>query len=122
VGRYILHTMVRKMVKCIDCSLVTNEETKYFHFNKNASADPYYMLFHDANLVSGLYEPLLYKKLARCNIEQPDTCLSPMCKNLEYYWKCNMEKMHYYGLSKAIYVVSSCNDSLFKTLYYLIAT
>jgi hypothetical protein len=44
-----------------------------------------------------------------------------MCKNLEYYWKCNMDKMHSYGLSKAIPVVSSCGDSLFREIFYLIA-
>jgi hypothetical protein len=97
-------------------------KTKYLHFNKNANADPYCILFHDANPVSGHYEPLLYKKLARCNLEQPNTYLSPMCKNLEYYWKCNMDKMHSYGLSKAIPVVSSCGDSLFEAIFYLIAT
>jgi hypothetical protein len=32
-----------------------------------------------------------------------------------------MDKMHSYGLSKAIPVVSSCSDSLFKALCYLIA-
>jgi hypothetical protein len=44
-----------------------------------------------------------------------------MCKNLEYYWKCNMDKMHSYGLSKAIPVVSNCGDSLFREIFYLIA-
>jgi hypothetical protein len=32
-----------------------------------------------------------------------------------------MEKMHSYGVIRVIYVMSSCDDSLFKTLFYLIA-
>jgi len=66
----------------MDYSLVINEEKKYFHFNKNTNADPYWILFDDANNVSSHYEPFLYKKLARCNIEKPDTYLLLMCKML----------------------------------------
>jgi hypothetical protein len=36
-------------------------KTKYFHFNINANADPYCILFHDANPVSGHYEPFFTK-------------------------------------------------------------
>jgi hypothetical protein len=51
-------------------------ETIYLLFNKIASCDPYCILFHDDNPVSGHYEPLLYRKLSICNIGGPHIYLS----------------------------------------------
>jgi hypothetical protein len=34
---------------------------RYLLFNKTASSNPYCILFHDANVVSDHYEPLMYK-------------------------------------------------------------
>ena len=39
-------------------------KTRYLLFNKIASNNPYCILFHDANFVSGHYEPLLYIKMS----------------------------------------------------------
>jgi hypothetical protein len=58
-------------------------KTRYLLFNKTASDNPYCILFHDANVVSGHYEPLLYKKLSICNVEEAYIYLSLICKDLE---------------------------------------
>jgi hypothetical protein len=42
----------------------TSSKTRYLLFNKTASNNPYCILFHDANAVSGHYEPLLYRKMS----------------------------------------------------------
>ena len=38
------------------------KKTRYLLFNRTTSNDPYCMLFHDANPVSGYYESLVYRK------------------------------------------------------------
>jgi hypothetical protein len=58
-------------------------KTRYLLFNKTASSDPYCILFHDANPISGHYEPLLYIKLSICNIGGPHIYFSLICKDLE---------------------------------------
>jgi hypothetical protein len=60
---------------------------RYLLFNKTASRDSYCILFHDANPLSGHYEPLLYKKLSICNLGGPDIYLSLTCKYLQSHWK-----------------------------------
>jgi hypothetical protein len=92
--RYILHTMARKMVNISIVVWSLTRKIKYLHFNRNANTNPYCILFHDANPVSGHDGPLLYKKLSRCNLEEYDSYLSLMCKNFKYHWKCIMNKMH----------------------------
>jgi hypothetical protein len=39
-------------------------KTRYILFNKTACNNPYCILFHDANVVSGHYEPLLYRNFS----------------------------------------------------------
>jgi hypothetical protein len=39
-------------------------KTRYLLFNKTTSNNPYCILFHDDNVVSGHYEPLLYRKMS----------------------------------------------------------
>jgi hypothetical protein len=95
--------------------------TRYLYFNKDAAIDPYCILFHDANPACGHYEPLLYKKLSTCNLEEPNAYLSLMCKNLECHWNSMMHKMLTHGLRRAITNTSSCGDSLFVAICYLIA-
>jgi exonuclease III len=97
-------------------------KTRYLYFNKDANIDPYCILFHDANPVCGHYEPLLYKKLSTCNFEETNNYLSQMCKNLECHWNSIMHRMHSHGLRRAITNTSSCGDSLFVAICYLIAT
>jgi hypothetical protein len=97
-------------------------KTRYLYFNRDAAIDPYCILFHDANPVSGHYEPLLYKKLSTCNFEETNTYLSQMCENLECHWNSIMHRMHTHGLRRAITNTSSCGDSLFVAICYLIAT
>jgi hypothetical protein len=46
-------------------------KTRYLLFNKNASDNPYCILFHNVDALSGHYEPLLYRKMPICNIEGP---------------------------------------------------
>jgi hypothetical protein len=97
-------------------------KTRYLYFNKDANIDPYCILFHDANPVCGHYEPLLYKKLSACNFEEANNYLSQICKNLECHWNSIMHRMHSHGLKRAIPNTSSCGDSLFVAICYLIAT
>ena len=51
-------------------------KTRYILFNKTASNNPYCMLFHDANVVIGHYEPILYRKMFICNVEEDHIYLS----------------------------------------------
>jgi hypothetical protein len=62
-------------------------KTTFLIFNKTASNNPYYILFHDANVVSGHYEPLLYIKFSICDHGGPHIYLSLIFKDLELQWK-----------------------------------
>jgi hypothetical protein len=95
-------------------------KTRYLYFNKDANIDLYCILFHDANLVSGHYEPFIYKKLSMCNFEETNNYLSQICKNLEFHWNSIMHRMHTHGLRREITNTSSCGDSLFVEICYLI--
>jgi hypothetical protein len=49
---------IRWLEKWLNISIVVwslTRKTKYFHFNRNANADPNCILFHDANPISGHY-------------------------------------------------------------------
>jgi hypothetical protein len=63
------------------CSLT--RKTRYLLFNKISSDNPYCILFHDGNVVSGHYEPLLYRQMSICNVEGAHIYLSLICKDLE---------------------------------------
>jgi hypothetical protein len=89
-------------------------KTRYLLFNKNASNNPYCILFHDDNVVSGHYEPLLYKKNSICNIGGP--CIY----FLESQWKRIMHRIDSHGLQLATIVVFSCGDSLFNAIFCLL--
>jgi len=97
-------------------------KTRYLLFNKTASSDPYCILFHDANPVSDHYEPLLYRNLSICNLGGPHIYFSFIFKDLESQWKHIMHLIHYLGLQIATIVASSCGDSLFNVIFYLVAT
>jgi hypothetical protein len=96
-------------------------KTRYLLFNKTASDNPYCILFHDANDVSGHYEPLLYRKISICNVEGAHIYLSLICKDLESQWKWIMHHIDCHGLQLATNVVSSYGDSLFNAICYLVA-
>jgi hypothetical protein len=96
-------------------------KTRYLLFNKTASDNPYCILFHDANVVSGHYEPLLYRKMSICNVEGPHIYLSVICKDLESQWKRILHRIDCHGLQLATNVVSSCGDSLFNAICCLVA-
>jgi hypothetical protein len=94
----------------------------YLLFNKIASTDPYCILFHNVNPVSGHYEPLIYRKLPICNLGGIHIYLSLICKYLESHWKRIMDRIHFHGLHIATTIASSCGDSIFNAIFYLVAT
>jgi hypothetical protein len=96
-------------------------KTRYLLFKKTASDNPYCIVFHDPNVVSGHYEPLLYRKMSICNVEGAHIYLSLICKDLESQWKWIMHHIDYHGLQLATIVVSSCGDSLFNAFCCLVA-
>jgi hypothetical protein len=96
-------------------------KTRYLLFNKTASDNPYCILFHDANALSGHYEPLLYKKMSICNIEGPRIYLSVVCKDLQSQLKWILHGIDCHGLHLARNVVSTCGDSLFNAICCLVA-
>jgi hypothetical protein len=56
---------IRWLARWLNISITVwslTRKTRYLHFNRNANGDPCCILLHDANLVSGHCEPLLYKK------------------------------------------------------------
>jgi len=95
---------------------------RYLLFNKTASIDPYCILFHDAIPLSGHYETLLYKTLSICNIGGSNIYLSLACKDLQSHWKWIMHHIHSHVLHIATTIISTCGDSLFNEIFYLIAT
>jgi hypothetical protein len=95
-------------------------KTRYLLFNKTTSDNPYCILFHDANVVSGHYEPLLYRKMSICNVEGAHIYLSLIFKDLESQWKQIMHRIDCHGLQLATNVVSSCGDSLFNAICCLV--
>jgi hypothetical protein len=96
-------------------------KTRYLLFNKTASNNPYCMLFHHSNALIGHYEPLLYRKMSICNIEDPCIHLSVICKDLQSQWKWILHGIDFHGLQMATNVVSSCGDSLFNAICCLVA-
>jgi hypothetical protein len=96
-------------------------KTRYLLFNKIASDNPYCILFHDANVISGHYEPLLYRKMSICNIEGPRIYLSIICKDLQSQWKRILHGIYFHGLQLATNIVFSCGDSLFNVIFCLVA-
>jgi hypothetical protein len=94
---------------------------RYLLFNKGASGNPYCILFHDANGLSGHYEPLLYRKMSMCNVEVAHIYLSFFCKDLESQWERIMHRIDSHGLQVATNVVSNCGDSLFNAICCLVA-
>jgi hypothetical protein len=73
-------------------------KTRYLLFNKTTSDNPYCILFHDANALSGHYEPLLYRKMSICNIEGPHIYVSVICKDLQSKWKQILHGIDCHGL------------------------
>jgi hypothetical protein len=116
---------IRWLAKWLNISIgiwSLTRKRRYLLFNKTASRDPYCILFHDANPLSGHYEPLLYKKLSICNLGGSDIYLSLTCKDLQSHWKRIMHHIHSHGLHIATTITSTCGDSLFNAIFYLIAT
>jgi hypothetical protein len=95
--------------------------TRYLLFNKNANVDLYCILFHDTNSLGGHYEPLIYKISFICNFGSYNTYLSLMCKDLQFHWKHIMHDMHTHGLDIETTSTTSCCESMFNTLCYLVA-
>jgi hypothetical protein len=96
-------------------------KTRYLLLNKTTSDNPYCILFHDVDALSGHYEPLLYRKMSICNIEGPRIYLFVISKDLQSQWKQIMDGIDSYGLQLETNVVSSCGDSLFNAIFYLVA-
>jgi hypothetical protein len=114
---------IRWIFKWINISIgiwSLKKKIRYLLFKKTASSDPYFIFLHDANHVSGHYEPLMYGKLSICNIGGPHIYLSLICKDLESQWKWIMCRIHGHGLQIATTVTSSCGDSLFNEIFYLV--
>jgi hypothetical protein len=78
------------------CSLTIKR--RYLLFNKGASHNPYFILFHDSNGISGHYEPLLYRKMSTRNVEVAHIYLSFFCKDLELQWGQIIHRIDSYGL------------------------
>ena len=89
-------------------------------FNRNANTDPYCILFHDSNAISGHYEPLLYKNLGKYNFKASNTYFLAMCKYLEDHSKCIACDMHSHGLEKPKSNTSDCGYIMFCAIFYLI--
>jgi hypothetical protein len=96
-------------------------KTRYLLFNKTAFDNPYCILFHDVDALSGHYEPLLYIKMSICNTEGPCIYLFVICKYLQSQWKQILDGIDYYGLQLAKNGVSSCGDSLFNAICCFVA-
>ena len=56
------------------------------------------------------------------NVEVPHIYLSLFCRDLESQWERIMHYIDCHGLQLATNVVSSCGDSLFNAICYLVAT
>jgi hypothetical protein len=116
---------IRWLANWINISITVwsvTRKRRYLIFNKNASRDLYCILFHDNNPLGGHYEPLLYKIYSICNFGRSNTYLSLVCKELEFHWKRRMQDMHSCGLDIATTSTTSCGESLFTALCYLVMT
>jgi hypothetical protein len=116
LGRYILYTVVVQVAKYINWNMVIDKKNKISTIQQNC------ILFHDANPVSGHYEPLLYRKISICDLGVPHIYLSLICKDLESHMKQSMHHIYSHGLHMATTIASSCGDSLFNAICYLVAT
>ena len=79
---------IRWLAKWLDISIAVwslTRKTRYLLFNQHENAIPYCILFHDANPVSGHYEPLVYQKFPICISNQCHIYLSHICKDIEKY-------------------------------------
>jgi len=116
---------IRWLAKWIDISIAVwslTRKTRYLLFNQHENAIPYCILFHDANPVSGHYEPLVYQKFPICICNESNIYLSPICKDIESHWMHIANNMLLNGLTIAKQVTSNCGDSLFNVICYLVAT
>ena len=116
---------IRWLAKWLDISIAVwslTRKMRYLLFNQHENAIPYCILFHDANPVSGHYEPLVYQKFPICICNQSNIYLSPICKDIESHWMHIANNMLLNGLTIAKQVTSNCGDSFFNAICYLVAT